>query len=136
MNCLGLLADVEAYCLNNHAFCQFSDNGGVQPTSFPDKLLSKVLASARANEDAVDDALRSAMLMSIVSSARRHDLDVWVYLNDVLEQILAGRTDYHGLLPDVWKLEHPEAVRQYRVEEREEKADRQRARAAARRLAS
>src|SRR5690606_35848238 len=86
--------------------------------------------------DNVESGERSAMLMSIVSSARRHDLDVWVYLNDVLEQILAGRTDYHGLLPDVWKLEHPEAVRQYRVEEREEKADRQRARAAARRLAS
>jgi hypothetical protein len=86
--------------------------------------------------DNVESGERSALLMSIVSSARRHDLDVWVYLTDVLEQVLAGRTDYHGLLPDVWKLEHPEAVRQYRVEERDEKADRQRARAAARRLAS
>lgn len=84
----------------------------------------------------VEAGERSAMLMSLVSSARRHDLDVWAYLTDVLEQLLAGRTDYDGLLPDKWKLDHPEAVRQYRVEERRDKADRKQVRAARRRLAA
>jgi transposase len=59
---------------------------------------------------------QSARLMTLVSSARRHDLDVWVYVKDVLDQLLAGSTDYRSLLPDVWKQSHPEAVRQYRVE--------------------
>ena len=66
---------------------------------------------------------QSARMMTLVSSARRHDLDVRIYLKDVLDQLLAGCTDYHRLLPDVWKQSHPEAVRQYRVEERRDKAD-------------
>ncbi len=63
------------------------------------------------------------MMMSLVSSAKRHDLDVWAYLKDVLDQLLAGETDYKKLLPDQWKLSHPEAVRVYRVQERRDKAD-------------
>ncbi len=63
-------------------------------------------------------------MMTLVSSARRHDLDVWVYIKDVLDQLLAGSTDYHSLLPDVWKQTHQEAVRDYRVEERRDKAER------------
>ena len=38
--------------------------------------------------------------MSLVSSAKRHDLDVWKYVKDVLDQMLAGETDYRKLLPD------------------------------------
>jgi len=34
------------------------------------------------------------MLMSLVSSAKSHDLDVWKYVKDVLDQLLAGETDY------------------------------------------
>ena len=64
------------------------------------------------------------MLMSLVSSAQRHDLDVWKYVKDVLDQLLAGETDYHKLLPDVWKRSNSEAVRTHRVEERRDKAER------------
>ena len=79
---------------------------------------------------------QSAKMMTLVSSARRHDLDVRVYVKDVLDQLLAGSTDYHRLLPDVWKPRHPEAVRAYRVEERRDKADRKQLSAARRRLAA
>jgi transposase len=79
---------------------------------------------------------RSAKMMTLMSSARRHDLDVWVYVKDVLDQLLAGSTDYHSLLPDVWKQQHPEAVRAYRVEERRDKAERKQLNAARRRLAA
>ena len=79
---------------------------------------------------------QSAMMMTLVSSARRHDLDVGVYVKDVLDQLLAGCTDYDRLLPDVWKQSHPEAIRVYRVEERRDKADRKQLLAARRRLAA
>ncbi len=79
---------------------------------------------------------QSALLMTLASSARRHDLDVWTYMKDVLDQLLAGSTDYHSLLPDVWKQTHPEAVREYRVAERRDKADRKQLDAARRRLAA
>ncbi len=73
-------------------------------------------------------------MMTLVSSAKRHDLDVRVYLEDVLTQLLAGCTDYQRLLPDIWKQSHPEAVRAYRQEERRDKADRKQLAAAGRRL--
>lgn len=79
---------------------------------------------------------QSARMMTLVSSARRHDLDTGLYIKDVLDQLLAGSTDYHSLLPDVWKRQHPEAVREYRVEERRDKADRKQLNAARRRLAA
>ena len=62
--------------------------------------------------------------MSVVSSAKRHCLDVWKYLKDRLDLILTEETDYAKLMPDVWKQEHPEAVRVYREEESRYKAER------------
>ncbi len=79
---------------------------------------------------------QSAKMMTLVSSARRHDLDVGLYVKDVLDRLLAGSTDYHSLLPDVWKQTHPAAVREYRVEERRDKAERKQLDAARRRLAA
>jgi hypothetical protein len=81
----------------------------------------------------VEAGERSAMMMSLVSSARRHDLQIGRYVQDVLEQLLAGSTDYQSLLPDVWKQTHPDAIREYRVQERRDKADRKALRAARRR---
>ena len=72
----------------------------------------------------VESGERVARLMSIVSSAKRHSLDVWKYLKDVLDRVLAGETDYSRMMPDVWKQEHPEAVRVYREEESRYKEDR------------
>jgi len=82
----------------------------------------------------VEAGERSAKMMSLVSSARRHDLNVWAYVKDVLDRLLAGETDYRQLLPDVWKQSHPDAVRNYRAQERQDKADRKQFRAAQRRL--
>lgn len=55
--------------------------------------------------------IRNARLMSLVSSAYRHDLDVEAYLEDVLNQVLSGSTEYESMLPDRWKLTHPECIR-------------------------
>jgi len=77
---------------------------------------------------------RAADFLTLVSSAVRNDLDVWAYSKDVLDQLLAGSTDYHSLRPDIWKESHPEAVREYRVQERRDRAERQRFRRAQRRI--
>ena len=66
---------------------------------------------------------RAADLMSLVSSAARNDLDVFLYVKDVLDRLLAGETDYDTLRADVWKQSHPEAIRIYRQEERRSRAD-------------
>jgi|688.fasta_scaffold37706_4 hypothetical protein len=66
---------------------------------------------------------RAADLMSLVSSAHRNDLDIFVCGKDVLNRLLAGETLYDALRPDVWKQTHPEAIRIYRVDERQARAD-------------
>jgi hypothetical protein len=76
---------------------------------------------------------RAAHLMTLVSSAVRNDLEVWAFVKGVLDQLLAGVTDYHSLLPHVWKESHPEAIRTYRTQERRNRADRQQRRRTLRR---
>jgi hypothetical protein len=75
---------------------------------------------------------RAADFFTLVSSAVRNDLDVWTYIKNVLDQLLAGTTDHESLRPDVWRQTHPESIRQYRVEERRDRSDRQQRRRAAR----
>lgn len=76
---------------------------------------------------------RAADLMTLVSSAIRNDLDVFAYLKGVIDALLAGATDYSELRPDVWARSHPDQVRQYRIEERRDRADRKQRRRTARR---
>ena len=71
----------------------------------------------------------------MIDAEQRNDLDVWVYVKDVLDQLLAGRTDYEPLLPWNWAAAHPEAIRTYRVEERKERATRKKAKCQRHRLA-
>ncbi len=78
---------------------------------------------------------RAADFMTLTASAVRNDLDVWAYLKDVLDRLLAGETDYQPMRPDIWRESHPKFIRQYRAEERRDKADRKQARREARRRA-
>jgi transposase len=99
--------------------------------------LMKQIACGRKNWlfiGSVAAGYRATTLMTIVSTAHRNDLDVWAYVKDVLDQLLAGSTDYRSLQADVWKQSHPEAVREYRAEERRDRADAKRIRRAHRRL--
>ena len=40
---------------------------------------------------------RAAGFFTLVTSAVRNDLDVWAYVKDILDQLLAGETDYGKL---------------------------------------
>jgi transposase len=77
---------------------------------------------------------RAADFITLVSSAVRNDLDVWAYVKDVLDQLLAGSTDYESLRPDIWRKSHPDAIRTYRTQERRDRADRKQRRRAQRRI--
>ncbi|MCA9136516.1 MAG: IS66 family transposase [Planctomycetales bacterium] len=61
----------------------------------------------------------AAVMYSLVSSAARHNLDVWAYVDDCLRQLAGGSTDYESLLPDVWRASHLESIRVYRDAEKE-----------------
>lgn len=132
------LAEAIGYLRNNwEALLLYTSDGRLPIDNNETEHLMKQIATGRKNWlhiGSVAAGYRAANLMSIISTAARNDLDVWTYLKDVLDQILAGCTDWESLRADRWKEQHPKAVRTYRVEERRDAIDRRRARRARRRL--
>lgn len=61
----------------------------------------------------------AAMMYSLVSTAVRHNIDAWAYVDDCLRQLAGGSADYASLLPDAWRASHPQSIRQYRDAEKE-----------------
>ena len=110
---------------------------GLMPIDNNDvEQLMKQVALGRKNwlfVGSVPAGERAADFITLVSSAVRNDLDVWAYVKDVLDQLLAGSTDYHSLRPDIWIQSHPEAIRVYRTQERRDRADRKQLRRSLRR---
>ena len=72
-----------------------------------------------------DAGPRAAVLFTILAGAKRHRLEPWAYLRDVLLHLSAGETDLEPLLPDRWAANHPEHVLQHRLDESRRKATRQ-----------
>ena len=68
---------------------------------------------------------RAAVLFTILAGAKRHRLEPWAYLRDVLLRLGAGETDLEALLPDRWAAAHPEHVLEHRLDESRRKAARQ-----------
>jgi transposase len=68
---------------------------------------------------------RAAVLFTILAGAKRHRLEPWAYLRDVLLRLSAGETDLEALLPDRWGATHPEHVLEHRLDESRRKAARQ-----------
>ena len=62
--------------------------------------------------------IRNASLMSLVASVLRMELEVSMYLESVITHRLRGTAKLEELLPDRWRANHPEAVREYREQER------------------
>jgi len=132
------LAEAANYLRNHWDLLQTYVAHGECPIDNNDvEQLMKQVATGRKNWlfiCSVAAGERAAMCMTLVSSALRNDLNVTAYIKDLLDQLLAGVTDYESLLPHNWKLRHPEAIRTYRVEERRDAVDRRRLRRAQRRI--
>ena len=119
-------------------FLVYLDDGLLPIDNNETEQLMKQVALGRKNWmfiGSVAAGYRAADLMSLVSSAARNDLDVFLYAKDVLDRLLAGEMDYDKLRPDVWKQSHPEAIRIYRQEERRSRADAKAVKRARRRIA-
>ena len=116
----------------------YLDDGLMPIDNNETEQLMKQVALGRKNWmfiGSVAAGYRAADLMTLVSSAARNDLDVFMYVKDVLDRLLAGESNYDVLRPDVWKQSHPEAIRIYRQEERRSRADAKAVKRARRRIA-
>jgi hypothetical protein len=83
-----------------------------------DELFPRELGSSEAGP-------RAAVLFTILAGAKRHRLEPWAYLRDVLLRLSAGETDLEPLSPDRWAASHPEHVLHHRRDESRRKAARQ-----------
>jgi transposase len=103
-------AKAVGYMKNNwDALLLYTTDGRFPIDNNETEHLMKQIATGRKNWlhiGSVAAGSRAANLMTIVSTAARNDLDVWTYLKDVLDQILAGSTDWASLRADRWKEQH------------------------------
>ena len=116
------------YVRNHFAeLTRYIDDASIPIDNNETEQLMKQIAIGRKNwlfAGSVAGGERSAGFFTLVSSALRNDLDVWRYVKDVLDQMLSGTTDFTPLLPWNWAATHPESIRQYRIEERTDRAER------------
>lgn len=69
---------------------------------------------------------RAAVLFTILAGAKRHRIEPWAYLREILLRSHAEDPRIDAMLPDRWAAEHPEMVLTHRLEESRRKAARQR----------
>jgi hypothetical protein len=57
--------------------------------------------------------------MSILASAKRHGIEPFEYVRQLLIALSSADVDLRSLLPDIWIAAHPEHYLQYRRDEAE-----------------
>lgn len=76
---------------------------------------------------------RAAVLATILAGAKRHHLEPWSYVRDLLLRLHADDPRLEEMLPDRWLAAHPEAILSHRLDESRTRAARTQARRAHRR---
>ena len=99
------------YCLGNwKALVRYAQDGKLDIDNNASERDLRPIATGRRNYTffGSDNGGRTAaVLYSLIASAKRHGLDPFVYLRDVLARISDHPSNkLHELLPDHWKLAH------------------------------
>lgn len=97
-----------AYMLNRwEGLCRFVDDGRLPIDNNAVEREMKAIATGRKNWlffGSERGGRAAAIIYSIIASARRHDLDVWQYLGDILRRLADLKPgELPALLPDAWK---------------------------------
>jgi transposase len=136
------LAQAVTYAVNQWAaLCRYTEDGRLSIDNNAAERRLRDQAIGRKNwlflgNDAAGP--RAAVLCTIIAGAKRHRLEPWTYLRDVILQLSVDASPelLTRLLPDRWALEHPENVLTYRLDESRQKAQRRDQRRAERRARS
>jgi transposase len=132
------LAQAITYALNQwRALCRYTEDGRLTIDNNVSERRLRDQAIGRKNwmflgNDAAGP--RAAVLCTIIAGAKRHRLEPWAYLRDVILQLSVDASPdlVAGLLPDRWALAHPEHVLTHRLEESRRRAQRRDQRRASR----
>jgi hypothetical protein len=133
------LAQAVKYALNQwQALCRYPEDGrltvdnNVSERRLRDQAIGRKNWLFLGNDGA---GPRAAVLCTILAGAKRHRLETWAYLRDVILQLTvdASPESLERLLADRWALGNPEHVLTHRLEESRQKAKRRDERRAMRR---
>jgi transposase len=122
------LAQAVTYALNQwRALCRYTEDGRLTIDNNVSERRLRDQAIGRKNWMFLgsDEAgSRAAVLCTIIAGAKRHHIEPWAYLHDVILQLSVDASPelLAGLLPDRWALAHPEHILTHRLEESRQKA--------------
>jgi transposase len=133
------LAQAVTYALNQwQALCRYTEDGRLTIDNNVSERRERDQAIGRENWLFLGRAQagpRAAVIYTIIAGAKRHRIEPWAYLNDVILQLTvdANPDSLGRLLPDRWAAAHPEHILNHRLDESREKARRRDQRRAERR---
>jgi transposase len=132
------LTKAVTYALNQWpALCRYTDDGRLTIDNNKSENRVRDQAIGRKNWmflGSAEAGPRAAVLCTVIAGAKRHRLESWAYLHDVILQLSvdASPESLARLLPDRWALAHPEHILSHRLEESRQKAQRRDQRRASR----
>src|SRR4051812_5825684 len=118
------------------ALCRYTEDGRLTIDNNVSERRLRDQAIGRKNWlflGSVEAGPRAAVLSTIMAGAKRHRLEPWAYVKDVVMTLSVDPERIEDLLPDRWGQSHPEHVLTHRLEESRERARRRDARRAERR---
>lgn len=119
------------------AFCRYTTDGRLTIDNNVSERTLRTQAIGRKNWmflGHADAGPRAAVLCTIIAGARRHRLEPWAYLTDVLLHLATEeQPNLQRCLPDRWAATHPEHILQHRLDESRQQQACQKRRRAARR---
>jgi hypothetical protein len=136
------LAQAVTYALNQwRALCRYTEDGRLTIDNNKSERRVRDQAIGRKNWmflGSVEAGPRAAVLCTILAGVKRHHLEPWSYMHDVILQLAvdASPESLARLLLDRWAVAHPEHILTHRLDESRQKAQRRDERRRMRRLRS
>jgi transposase len=124
------LAKAVTYALNQwDALCRYTEDGrltidnNAAERRLRDQAIGRKNWLFLGNQQAGSQA---AVIGTVVAGAKRHRLEPWAYLSEVILQLAvdAGPESLERLLPDRWAVANPQHILSHRLEESRQKAQR------------
>jgi len=121
-----VLAKAVSYARNQWpALCRYTEDGRLSIDNNVSERTLRHQAIGRKNWlflGSQQAGPRAAVLFTILAGAKRHRIEPWTYLRELLLRLHDDDPRLDEMLPDKWAANHPEAVLTYRLEESRRKA--------------
>jgi transposase len=121
-----VLAKAVSYARNQWpALCRYTEDGRLSIDNNVSERTLRHQAIGRKNWlflGSEQAGPRAAVLFTILAGAKRHRIEPWTYLRELLLRLHDDDPRLDEMLPDQWAIQHPEAVLTYRLEESRRKA--------------